>query len=146
MADSQPKPHRWTEVLRWLAVLPAAMIAWWISGGVLSFLPSLVGLDLRGTVYPTFLFPLLFYLGSGVAFTLVGGLIAPAKRIATSMTLAILCILMSVQVHIMGQSNPGLTNYMHSTGEALGAVIGVGVLYRVRRSRQQTAKELEDDH
>lgn len=128
MTGSPEKSRRWSELLRWLVVLPAAIIGWWLSGGALAVLPSLVGIDLRGSGYPKFLFPLLFYLSSGVVFTLVGGLIAPAKRPVTATGLAVLLILLSIQIHILGQPNPGLTNYMHCTGEALGAAIGVAVI------------------
>ena len=139
--------RRWVGVLRWVAVLPTAYFASWVLGGVVGLLLSLIGTELRGPGYPEFLFPLQQLLPGGIAFTLVGALMAPRLRVATAMSLAALCILMSVQIHIVGQSNPGLTNYMHSAGQSLGAVVGVGaVVYLARRSRQRIEKELEDDH
>jgi hypothetical protein len=149
MNDSKPieSKRRRIEVLRWVAVLPTACFASWVFGGAMGFLLSLLRVELRGPGYPEFLFPLQQLLPSGTAFALVGALVAPRLRLVTAAALAAFCILMSVQIHIVGQSNPGLTNYMHSTGESLGAVIGVVVVvYLVRRSRQRTEQGLEDGH
>ena len=66
------------EILRWIGALPAALLASWLLRGAGPFLFSLGGmLDLRGPPYPTFLFPLLFLLPSGAAFTFVGASLAP---------------------------------------------------------------------
>ena len=104
MNDSKPTEtkRRWIGVLRWFGMLPAAFFASWFFGGVLSFPLSLVGTDLRGSGYSDFLFPLQQLLPSGVAFTLAGALVAPRLRVATAMSLAALCVLMSVQIHIVG--------------------------------------------
>ena len=57
MNDSKPieSKQRWIEVVRWLAVLPTVYLASWVFGGVFAFLPSLVGIELRGPGYPEFL-------------------------------------------------------------------------------------------
>ena len=59
------------------------------------------------------------------------GIVAPSNRTATATVLAAMCILMSLTIHVFGQSNPGLTNYMHAFGESLGAVIGVAATFRI---------------
>jgi hypothetical protein len=124
--------RRWTDPLRWACVLPAAYLASWLFGGIIVFLLSSLGVNLRGGAYPAFLFPLLQYLPSGIAFTFVGALVAPSRRIATATVLAAMCILISLMTHIFWQSNPGLTNYMHAMGESLGAVTGVAATFRRR--------------
>jgi cytosine/uracil/thiamine/allantoin permease len=90
----------------------------------------------RNPGYAEFLFPLLFLLPSGVAFTLVGAMVAPRYRVAIAICLAAWCSIQSLCVHIITQPSPGLTNYMHATGQTLGSVIGVAsVLYFVIRAR-----------
>ena len=138
--DGQRTRSKAIEVLRWVGVIPAAWLASWVLQGSGSFILSLGGmLDLRGPNYPAFLFPLLFYLSSGAAFSFVGAMTAPRLRIAAGVILAAFCICLSCMVHIFTQKNAGLTNYMHATGEALGAVIGVAVVAcLVRRERIRT--------
>lgn len=147
MDDSPPveTQRRWIEVVRWLCVLPAAYFASWLFGSAVVFLFSLVGAELRGSGYPAFLFPLLQTLPSGIAFTLVGALVAPSRQTATATLLATLFIPMSLVIHILGQSNPGLTNYMHAIGGSLGAVSGVAVvLYLGVRARKRTTVATAD--
>lgn len=131
-----PAPSGWTsgwlQVLRWLAVLPAAAFASWLFRGVGHFLLSLLGIDLRGPGYPEFLFPLQQLLPGGLAFVLVGAWVAPKRqrRVAAG-SLMVLGVLISVLIHVAGQTRPGLTNYMHFTGESLGALLGVVLVYYV---------------
>lgn len=126
-------------VLRWIGVIPAAWLASWVLQGSGAFVLSLGGvLDLRGPNYPEFLFPISFYFPSGSAFSFVGAMAAPRMRLAAGVVLAAFCISLSCVVHIFSQQNVGLTNYMHVTGEALGAVIGVALAaYFIRRARNQ---------
>jgi hypothetical protein len=135
MTDSPPVEgnRRWFEVMRWLCVLPVAYFASWLFRGIVVFLLASLGVELRGTEYPAFLFPLLQTLPSGCAFTFLGALTAPRRRPTAAMVLAAFWILMSLVIHIIGQSSPGLTNYMHATGESLGAVIGVVIISRRRQ-------------
>jgi hypothetical protein len=113
-------------VMRWLGVVPAAVLGSWLThglGGLFIFL--------REPYYPAFLFPLLFLLPSGAFFTFCGGMTAPQRRLPVATLLAISCILLSLQRHVLGQRGPGLTNFMHFTGESLGVAIGVVVVYYV---------------
>jgi hypothetical protein len=119
------------EPLRWILFVPAAVVASWLGAGVGS-----VFVFTRNPGYAEFLFPLLFLLPSGVAFTLVGAMVAPRYRVAIAICLAAWCSIQSLCVHIITQPSPGLTNYMHATGQTLGSVIGVAsVLYFVIRAR-----------
>ena len=140
MDDSQPSQRyerRWINVLRWLCVLPAAYFASWLFGGVVVFLLSSLGIELRGSGYPAFVFPLVQTFPNGVVFTMAGALVAPGRRTATATTLAALFIPMSLVIHIIGQSSPGLTNYMHAIGGSLGALIGAAAtLHKKFRSVQ----------
>ncbi len=114
--------------------MPAAMVSSWLFAGVFDFLLSRIGVDLRGPAYPAFVFPFVQLLPSGLAFSLVGALMASRSRVTTAIILAAICILLSLLQHVIGQSTPGLTNYMHATGESLGAL--VGVLYWVWQTRK----------
>lgn len=137
---------RRTKLLRWLGVLPAGVIAGWFFAGSVDFLISLVGVELRNSAFPAFVFPLVQLLPSGMAFTVAGALTAPNRRTTTASILAALCILMALQIHVLGQSNPGLTNYMHSAGQSLGALIGIGVTeYLVRRAAQPMKQDSAND-
>lgn len=120
------------DFLRWVAVAPAALLAGWFFAGSVDFLLSLVGIDLRESAFPPFLFPLIQLLPSGAAFTIAGALTAPNRQAATGSVLAALSFLMAVQIHVLGQPNPGLTNYMHATGQSLGALAGVSFIVRRR--------------
>lgn len=135
--SSEKRNHR-TTVVRWICALPAAYFAKWLCGGIGGFLLSSAGIEIRGTGYPAFLFPLLQTLPVGVAFTLVGAFVAPDGKTVTATVLTGFLILMSVTIHVFGQSNPGLTNYMHVTGESLGAIIGVVVVFG-RRGQDSSA-------
>lgn len=133
-----PQTHsRATEVLRWICVIPAAWLASWVVRGLGPFLLSLGGLlDLRSPNYPEFLFPLTNFLPSGAAFSFVGAMVAPRARLGASVILAVFCIAISCVVHVLTQVNPGLTNYMHVTGEALGVMIGAACVARFSTREQ----------
>ena len=142
MDDSQPlqrNERRWINALRWLCVLPAAYLASWLFGGVVVFLLSSLGIELRGSGYPAFVFPLLQTLPAGIAFTMVGAIVAPSRRTATATTLAALYILISLVIHIIGQPTLGLANYMHAMGGSLGALIGAAATLHTRFRSVQPA-------
>lgn len=119
--------------LRWLFVLPAAFLASWLVHGVGDFLLSGLGLDLRTPGYPKFLFPLQQLFPSGIAFVLAGAWVAPSRRRVAVITLVILGISSSWLIHVIAQSAPGLTNFMHATGESFGLVFGAAVAWHLDR-------------
>lgn len=128
--DLQVQP-RWTlNSLRWLSIVPAAVLGGWLGRTF-----GIVFLFLRAPVYPDFLFPLLSLLPSGLAFTLVGTLLAPRHRNVVAICLAACCVILSLFVHICSQAHPGLVNYMHSTGQSLGAMLGLALTV-IRLSKQ----------
>ena len=124
----------------WLFVLPAAFIASRLVHGAGDFVLSTMGLDLRAPGYPKFLFPLQQLLPSGVAFVLAGAWMAPSRRQATVIALVVLGISSSWLIHVVTQSAPGLTNFMHATGESLGLVIGATVASYLDRSRRKESQ------
>lgn len=126
--EGSKRRHVFVYILRWLGVIPAALLAGWLSyglGGLFTFL--------REPYYPAFLFPLLFLIPSGALFTICGAMTAPQRRLHVATLLATCCIILSLQRHVLGQRSPGLTNLMHFTGESLGAAIGVLVVYYITR-------------
>ncbi len=122
MSDS--KKHSGLDLLRWQGVLPCAYLAHWLLQrfALFSFL--------RGPAYPEFLFPLLQYFLSGVALVFVGATVAPSRKVATSIGLTILWMPSMWIIHVFGQSSPGLTNYMHATGDSIGLLVGVALIIR----------------
>lgn len=108
------------------------MAGWFVSRFAFTVITN-VGFDLRGPGFPAFLFPLLQLLPNGIAFTAVGALVAPSRRMATATTLAVLCVVMSLVIHVLLPSNVGLTNYMHFLGASLGAILGIAVVSKVTR-------------
>ena len=123
-----------TTVIRWIGLLPVAIVASWMGYSL-----GAVFLFLRDPIFPPFLFPLLLLLPSGFALTLTGGLMAPRYRAVIAGGLLIFCSIQSLLIHVLMQPNPGLVNYMNSTGEILGASLGVvAVLIYVRLQRRQS--------
>lgn len=60
----------------------------------------------------------------------VGAMIAPSWKVVTSIGLAVLLLPLMWVVHVFGQSSPGLTNYMHATGDSIGLLVGVALIIR----------------
>lgn len=135
MADN--KNGRSIGVLRWLGVVPCAFFCSWLCQSIGHGLL----MAFRGPGYPEFFAPLLQYVPSGIALTVVGATVAPRRRIEVAVILALVFGgYASWKVHVLMQLTPGLANYMHATGESLGDVIGVAlVVHRVARTKDQTA-------
>jgi hypothetical protein len=136
------KGNHFITTVRWLAVLPVAFVAGWFVSRVAFAVMTNTGLDLRGPGYPAFLFPLLQLFPNGIAFTAVGALVAPSRRMTTATTLAVLCILMSLLIHVLLPSNVGLTNHMHFLGASLGAVIGIAVVFKLSLTQVSSDDDL----
>lgn len=133
MADE--KKRRLFELARSIGVVPCA----WLAGKVAGGLGYGAFRIFREPGYPDFLYPLLQYFPGGLALTFVGGMVAPKRRLTVAFALAGLLMLYSWLIHVIVQRSPGLVNYMHATGESLGALIGVALV----RRRLASAKEPE---
>ena len=138
-STSNEKNRSGVGVLRWVCVLPCAYVAHWLLEGLGYALFSF----LRSPAYPEFLFPLLQYFPNAIVLTFVGALIAPSRRVVTSIFLAMIWLPFFWLIHVFGQSSPGLINYKHATGGSIGALVGIALAARhVSRSR---SKVLSDD-
>lgn len=127
------KKRQLFELLRWIGVVPCA----WLAGKVAGGLGYGAFRIFRGPGYPDFLYPLLQYFPGGLALAFVGGMVAPKRRLTVALTLAVLLMSYSWLIHVIGQPSPGLVNYMHATGESLGALIGVALVGRRVASRNE---------
>ena len=136
------KKSRFLTTTRWLAVLPVAVMAGWLAPRIAFLVMTNLGVDLRGPAYPAFLFPLWQLLPSGIAFTALGGLVAPSRLMTTTTTLAVLYTAMSLLIHVLLPSHVGMTNYMHFLGASLGTVIGIGVVFKLSRTRACSGDDL----
>ena len=107
-----------------------------MGGGWLGNQLSGLFIFLRSPIFPEFLFPLLFLVPRGLGWTLGGALIAPRRRIVPASVLAVVCLSLSVNRHILTQRELDLTRYMHATGESLGALTKVVIVaYLVMRPK-----------
>ena len=120
-------------VLRWLAVIPAAVMAGWLAHFAFGFMSLIAARVLsESTTYYARL--LLCYVPKDAAFVIVGAKIAP-RPVATAVVLAVAAIAMSLLVHILGQRTVGVTNYLHFTAESAGALLGVAFTYATMRTQ-----------
>jgi len=121
-----------TELLRWISVLPAAVLgrlaAQIIIGVVMRLAVSGGWFTLGESQFFYYLQILVFYSPKEAAFVIAGAKMAPRNRLATTTVLAVSGILMSLIVHVLGQPNPGVVNYTHFAAEAAGAVSGAAYI------------------
>jgi len=140
------------EVLRWLCVLPAALLGQlvldFLAAAAFSFARDLVlaipddsatasfALAIRGgSAVMTACRLLLSYMTPKTAFTLVGGKMAPRYQVITAILLTLLGFLRSAWIH-------GPTNYVHVAAETAGLVLGtLFVFWQNRRDRSKRAVE-----
>jgi Mg2+/Co2+ transporter CorB len=137
-------PAKLTEVLRWVCVLPVAMLvdaaAPWIvdaaaqvahSGGLGVFGDSII-------IYSLLL--ILFYVLPKSASIIAGAKTAPRFRRATAIMLAVFAFLFSLLTHVISQHlagrRIGTTNCAHLSAETVGALAGVAyILFEARKNR-----------
>ena len=106
--------------LRWLAVIPAALIGGWLGrscGAVFNVLRDVGGVE--------HVVPFLVLLPGGLGFTLAGALVAPRRRRTIAVGLAVLSVGQTLLVHLLLPMRLGRVNYLHAAGECLGAMAGV---------------------
>jgi hypothetical protein len=125
------------EAIRWLCVLPAAALGSVAVQLLLAVLAQVAGPD----GWRMFL----YYVVREAAFVMAGALMAPRRRTATAIVLAVLAIAASLLKHILGQylagNHVGSVNYLHFCLESAGAVIGVAfvVLQNWRYAKSRNA-------
>ncbi|HEY3963633.1 MAG TPA: hypothetical protein VGM05_03685 [Planctomycetaceae bacterium] len=131
------------EALRWLCVLPAAVLGQlvvdFLAAAAFSLTRDLVAAipDDSATASFASAIPggsaimaagrlLLQYLTPKLAFTVAGAMMAPRHQASTAMLLALVGFVHSVWVH-------GLTNWLHVSAETAGLVLGtVFIIWRNR--------------
>jgi hypothetical protein len=121
-------------ILRWIAVLPAAILASWVTYYVLG-MASMVIAGLIGDEASFYLRLVLVYAPKNAAFVLGGSAVSP-RSVHTAIVLAIVAVALSLVIHILGQQRVGAVNYLHFTLESIGALLGVVVAYVITLLRK----------
>jgi peptidoglycan/LPS O-acetylase OafA/YrhL len=86
--------------------------------------------------FPVFLLTLLQHVPAGAIFVLAGAMVAPRRRFATALLLAICWIGLSLATHILTQTYWGRANFVHLAMESAGAAIGIAcVRYLVSKDQ-----------
>ncbi len=139
--DSIPAPpprNRAWQVLRFVCVLPAALIfaaaAFYAGGLAGALVTALFGATSPSIVYAIRL--VLYYMPKNAAFVLAGAITAPRYRVTIALVLAALAIGVALIVHVLGQQSPGVVNYTHFAAETAGAALGVIALVAAPRCRR----------
>ena len=131
------------DVLRWLCVLPAAVLGavavQFMVRGLVQVV-DYVRWEFFGNstiAYSLRLF--FFYVPHKSAFVIAGAKMAPRQQMATAIALTLLAMNLSLVVHVVGQylvgNNVGLVNFTHLSAESVGALAGAGcILLWTRRT------------
>lgn len=70
----------------------------------------------------------MYYLPKKALFVIAGAKMAPRRRHAVTYALAAVAILMSLIVHVLGETTPGISNYTHFAAESVGAALGAAYM------------------
>jgi hypothetical protein len=134
------------EVLRWLCVLPAAVLVEIAAEFVVEFVVQCArnaGWDILGdSIIAKSLTLLLFYVLPKSAFVIAGAKTAPRHHSATAIVLTLIGFLFSLMTHIISQHylagrRLGMVNFLHLSAESAGAVGGAAyILLQARRNRR----------
>jgi hypothetical protein len=132
------------EVLRWLCVCPAAVLAETVVGYLVGAVTLIVtgGWGIPGDsnfVHCLRLF--LYYVQPKSIFVIAGVKTAPRQPMATAIVLSVIGILLSLVKHVVGQhlagNNVRIVNYTHLVAESTGTLCGAAlILLHVRRDRR----------
>lgn len=130
-------------ILRWILVLPAAMIAQFavrmLGGAILGVAAGLLGPGIRDSPPLDWLYLIVSYFVSALAFVVAGAMLAPRGRTATAVTLMLLGIALSLTKHVVGPqlagNRVGATNWLHAGLEAAGMVVGAILIGVAARNR-----------
>ena len=80
---------------------------------------------------------MLLLVPSGFAFVFAGALVAPRYKLVVAVCLATVSAILSLLIHVLTQPNPGIVNYMNSTGEFLGGLLAVAVIMVLKLIRRE---------
>jgi len=134
------------EILRWIGVLPAAVLGRFAYGTILAAIYRVKAVP--GGVLPDtsalghWLQLLIFYPPPIAIFVVAGAMMAPRRRLATAVVLAAPAIALSLTIHVLLPDHVGVNNYKHFTAETTGAIIAtILVFYWQGRRRKQINQE-----
>jgi hypothetical protein len=128
-----------TEVLRWLGVLPLALLADIAALQIVSAMfaaAHLVG-NAGGDFFIESIIPdpvrvFLYYVPRQSAFVIAGAKTAPRHQMATAIVLTVVGICFSLMTHVvfqhLGGNRVGFTNYMHLAIESVGLLGGAAFI------------------
>jgi hypothetical protein len=131
------------EVLRWLCVLPAALLAHSALELVVDAAVQIArfgGWGIFGDSHIAYLVRLfLFYVSPKAAFVIAGAKTAPRYQTATAIVLTVLGFLFSLLTHVISQQHAGrrvgITNYTHLLAESAGLLVAAAyIVLEVRRN------------
>lgn len=129
------------EVLRWIAVLPAAVLGAMAVQFLIGALVQLTrhgGWDILGGSSVSYPALFLLYMPRKAAFVIAGALTAPRHHIATALVLAVLGLCISLMIHIIGQhlagNHVGPANYTHFLAESAGLLCGFAGIFWLARA------------
>lgn len=129
------------EVLRWLGVLPAALlgdfVVHFILGAVVHF-ASYGGWGTGGSNIAYVLSLFLYYVPRKSAFVIAGAKTAPRHQAPAAIVLTLLGLVLSLMIHVVGQhlagNRVGIVNYTHFVAESAGVLGGAAyILWQVWR-------------
>ena len=137
MTTSPDPPRNWSiELLRWVCVLPAAVLAAFVTKWIVRLVSSVIIYGWGSPAESDFVhwaLVLLHYPTKEFAFIAGGAVMAPRARPATAIVLAAAAILASLAIHLLGQV--GFWNYTHFGLESAGAVLGVAFVIYAKSGR-----------
>lgn len=122
------------DVLRWLSVLPAAVLGEFITRVVGALVGGMVGGAAAGS-QATFSVQLVVYALAVAAFVLAGAYTAPSRRLIVALGLAAAAALLSLVKHVLLQDHPGAVNFGHLAAEITGAALAVAIVFDRERAR-----------
>lgn len=123
------------DLFRWICVPLVSVVGGsavqHLGGIVVRFVRSGWGAE-SGSQIPLLL-QLCVYAIVATAFVLLGGFTAPRYRLQTAFVIAIVGILLSLFKHILLQTHPGIVNYLHLFAEAMGSLVAVVLMFRMKK-------------
>ena len=132
------------EIVRWLCVLPAAVLADFAVSFVVGTIVRSGGLKIRGESSIAYWFVLVLTYGSPkAAFVAAGAKTAPRRPVAIAVVLTVIGFCLSLMTHVVGQhlagNRVGATNYAHLFAETAGLICGTTcIIYRAGQHRRNT--------
>ena len=134
---SSPVKQKVIRWLRWVCVLPAAVVGSLAAQFIAGMLGRLAVSAWESPAESTFVsyLLLLLHIPKEAGFVVAGAKLAPRGRLRTAIVLAVVRVLLSLIVHIVGQTRPGVVNYTHFAVESTGSALGLAYILVSERIR-----------